>query len=128
MPVDKVVYHTSATAHGGRDGESRLDNGDMAVKLAEQLFAMGYAACFLGAMKHVASKHDDLPKVPSGAAVNATVGIGPMGDVFGLDIELKVTLPGVDHAAGQKLVDAAHKVCPYSNATRNNVPVRLVVA
>jgi Ohr subfamily peroxiredoxin len=143
MPVDKVVYSTSATANGGRDGSSRLDDGSNTVKLAvpkemggpggganpEQLFAMGYAACFLGAMKFAASKHKDGAQVPSDATVNATVGIGPIGDnAFGLDIELKVHLPGVDHAAAEALVERAHQVCPYSNATRNNVPVRLVVA
>lgn len=142
MTVD-VKYSTSATAHGGRDGESRTDDGALAVKLAvpkemggpgggnnpEQLFAAGYAACFLGAMKHVASEDKSLPKVPHDATVQSTVGIGPRSEGgFGLTIALKVTLPGVDHAAGQALVDEAHKVCPYSNATRNNIDVKLTVA
>ena len=142
MSVD-VKYRTSATAHGGRDGESRTDDGALAVKLAvpkemggpgggnnpEQLFATGYAACFLGAMKFVASQNKDGAQVPSGAAVHATVGIGPRSEGgFGLDIELKVELPGVEHAAAEALVEKAHQVCPYSNATRNNVPVRLSVA
>ncbi len=142
MSVD-VKYRTSATAHGGRDGESRTDDGALAVKLAvpkemggpgggnnpEQLFAAGYAACFLGAMKFVASQNKDGTQVPNDAAVQTMVGIGPRSEGgFGLDIELKVTLPGVDHAAAEALVQKAHEVCPYSNATRNNVPVRLSVA
>ena len=142
MSVD-VKYRTSATAHGGRDGESRTDDGALAVKLAvpkemggpgggnnpEQLFAAGYAACFLGAMKFVASQNKDGAQVPSDAAVHAMVGIGPRSEGgFGLDIELKVELPGVEHAAAEALVEKAHQVCPYSNATRNNVPVRLSVA
>ena len=141
MSVD-VKYRTSATAHGGRDGESRTDDGALAVKLAvpkemggpgggnnpEQLFATGYAACFLGAMKFVASQNKDGAQVPSDATVHAAVGIGPRSEGgFGLDIELKVELPGVEHAAAEALVEKAHQVCPYSNATRNNVPVRLSV-
>ena len=142
MSVD-VKYRTSATAHGGRDGESRTDDGALAVKLGvpkemggngqgnnpEQLFAAGYAACFLGAMKFVASQDKGGTQVPNDAAVNAQVGIGPRSEGgFGLDIELKITLPGVDHAKAEELVHKAHEVCPYSNATRNNIPVRLTVA
>ncbi|MBV8911975.1 MAG: organic hydroperoxide resistance protein [Acetobacteraceae bacterium] len=142
MSVD-VKYRTSATAHGGRDGESRTDDGALAVKLAvpkemggpgggnnpEQLFAAGYAACFLGAMKFVASQNKDGPQVPPDAAVQSVVGIGPRSEGgFGLDIELKVTLPGVSHEQAEALVEKAHQVCPYSNATRGNVPVRLSVA
>ena len=141
MSVD-VKYRTSATAHGGRDGESRTDDGALSVKLGvpkemggngggnnpEQLFAAGYAACFLGAMKAVAGGDKSLPRVPNDATVNAQVGIGPRSEGgFGLDIELKITMPGVDHAQAETLVHKAHEVCPYSNATRNNVPVRLVV-
>ena len=142
MSVD-VKYRTSATAHGGRDGESRTDDGALAVKLAvpkemggpgggnnpEQLFAAGYAACFLGAMKFVASQNKDGTQVPNDAAVQSFVGIGPRSEGgFGLDIELKITLPGVPHEKAEALVEKAHQVCPYSNATRNNVPVRLTVA
>lgn len=141
MSVD-VKYRTSATAHGGRDGESRTDDGALAVKLGtpkemggsgegnnpEQLFAAGYAACFLGAMKFVASQSKDGPQVPNDTAVQSFVGIGPRSEGgFGLDIELKVTLPGVSHEQAEALVDKAHQVCPYSNATRNNVPVRITV-
>ena len=92
----------------------------------EQLFAAGYAACFLGAMQHVASQGG--PKVPGDTTVTATVGIGPRSEGgFGLDIGLDVALPGLDRAAAEALVEKAHQVCPYSNATRGNVPVRLRV-
>jgi len=95
----------------------------------EQLFAAGYAACFLGAMKFVASQNKDGAQVPNDATVQSMVGIGPRSEGgFGLEIELKITLPGVPHEQAEALVDKAHQVCPYSNATRNNVPVRLTVA
>ncbi len=141
MSVD-VKYRTSATAHGGRDGESRTDDGALAVKLAvpkemggpgggnnpEQLFAAGYAACFLGAMKFVASQNKDGAQVPNDTTVQSMVGIGPRSEGgFGLDIELKIHLPGLPHEQAEALVDKAHQVCPYSNATRNNIPVRLSV-
>ncbi|HVO03142.1 MAG TPA: organic hydroperoxide resistance protein [Candidatus Cybelea sp.] len=137
----KVLYTTAATATGGRDGEAVTKDGSFKVKLAtpkelggaggtgnnpEQLFASGYAACFIGAMKFVASQGG--PKVPADTKVTATVGIGPRSEGgFGLDVALEVSLPGLDKAEAQKLVDQAHQVCPYSNATRNNVPVRLSV-
>ena len=140
MPVD-VKYTTSATATGGRDGRSKTKDGSLDVQLStpkelgggggagnnpEQLFAAGYAACFLGAMKHVASQGG--PKVPGDTSVTATVGIGPRSEGgFGLDVQLDVSLPGLDRAEAQSLVEKAHQVCPYSNATRNNVPVRLNV-
>lgn len=140
MPVD-VKYRTTATATGGRDGRARTEDGAFEVKLAmpkelggaggqgnnpEQLFAAGYSACFLGAMKAVAGGQK--LRVPPETTVTATVGIGPRTEGgFGLDIDLKVSLPGLERADAQRLVDAAHQVCPYSNATRNNVDVRLGV-
>lgn len=142
MPVD-VKYRTTATANGGRDGSSRVDDGSFEVKLAtpkelgggggpgnnpEQLFAAGYAACFLGAMKFVASQNKDGAKVPPDATVNAEVGIGPRSEGgFGIDVALKISLPGVPREQAEALVEKAHQACPYSNATRNNVPVRLSV-
>jgi len=136
-----VLYKTSAKATGGRDGQAATLDGTLSVKLAtpkelgggggagnnpEQLFAAGYSACFIGAMKFVASQGG--PKVPSNATVAATVGIGPRSEGgFGLDIALDISLPGVSKAEAQALVEKAHQVCPYSNATRNNVPVRLNV-
>ena len=136
-----VLYKTSARATGGRDGESATLDCTLAVKLAtpkelggaggagnnpEQLFAAGYAACFIGAMKFVASQGG--PKVPADTTVTSTVGIGPRSEGgFGLDIELAVSLPGLEKADAEALVEKAHQVCPYSNATRGNVDVRLTV-
>ena len=141
MSVD-VKYTTQATATGGRDGRSTTADGALDVKLTtpkelggaggdgnnpEQLFAAGYAACFLGAMKAVASK-GGTAKVPNDATVKASVGIGPRSEGgFGLDIQLDVSLPGVPREQAQDLVEKAHHVCPYSNATRTTVPVRLNV-
>ncbi len=141
MPVD-VVYTTQATATGGRDGRARTTDGSFEVSLSvpkemgggggagnnpEQLFAAGYAACFLGAVKFVASQ--DKIKVPDDATVTADVGIGPRSEGgFGLDVGLKVALPGMERALAEALVQKAHQVCPYSNATRNNVPVRVALA
>jgi Ohr subfamily peroxiredoxin len=94
----------------------------------EQLFAAGYAACFLSAMKAAVAQDKALPRVPSDAAVTSTVGIGPRPEGgFGLTVALSVSLPGVDHDLGEKLVAAAHQICPYSNATRNNIDVGLTV-
>ncbi len=136
-----VLYRTSSRATGGRDGRSGTVDGTFDVTLAtpkelggaggagvnpEQLFATGYAACFLGAMKFVASKGG--PKVPADTTVTATVGIGPRSEGgFGLEIALEVSLPGVERAAAEALVAEAHQVCPYSNATRNNIDVQLSV-
>ena len=136
-----VLYKTKARATGGRDGQSATLDGTLAVKLTtpkelggpggagnnpEQLFAAGYAACFIGAMKFVASQGG--PKVPADTSVTSTVGIGPRSEGgFGLDIALEVSLPGVPRADAEALVAKAHEVCPYSNATRNNVDVRLTV-
>jgi Ohr subfamily peroxiredoxin len=136
-----VLYKTSAKATGGRDGTAKTLDGALDVKLTtpkelgggggagnnpEQLFAAGYAACFIGAMKFVASQGG--PKVPADATVTSTVGIGPRSEGgFGLDVELAVSLPGVAKADAEALVAKAHQVCPYSNATRGNVDVRLTV-
>lgn len=144
MAVDKVLYTAHATAHGGRDGESHTDDHSVAITMGvpkemggsgkgnnpEQLFAVGYAACFLGAMKFVASQNKDGAKVPDDATVESSVGIGPRtGGGFGLVVELKITLPGVPREQAEALAEKAHnEVCPYSHATRNNVDVTLTVA
>lgn len=136
-----VLYRTAARATGGRDGRAATLDGSLEVALStpkelggagaagnnpEQLFAAGYAACFIGAMRFVSSQGG--PKVPADAAVTASVGIGPRAaGGFGLDIELAVELPGLDRADAEALVARAHEVCPYSNATRGNVDVRLIV-
>lgn len=141
MPVN-VLYSTSARATGGRDGSSKTIDGAVDVKLTspkelggaggdgvnpEQLFAAGYAACFIGAMKFVASQGGGV-KVPADTSVTSTVGIGPRSEGgFGLEIALAVSLPGIDRAAAEDLVAKAHQVCPYSNATRNNIDVKLSV-
>jgi Ohr subfamily peroxiredoxin len=137
-----VLYRTTATATGGRDGHAATADGALDVKLStpkelggagaagnnpEQLFAAGYAACFIGAMKFVGAQTG--VKVPADTAVTATVGIGPRAEGgFGLEVSLAVTVPGLDHAAAEELVEKAHQVCPYSNATRNNIDVKLTVA
>ncbi|ACA18604.1 OsmC family protein [Methylobacterium sp. 4-46] len=140
MSVD-VKYTTQATATGGRDGRAKTADGSLDVKLTtpkelgggggegnnpEQLFAAGYSACFLGAIKFVAGQ--EKIKVPADATVTATVGIGPRSEGgFGITANLKVALPGLDRATAQGLVEKAHQVCPYSNATRGNVDVGLDV-
>lgn len=140
MPVD-VLYRTTAFATGGRDGQAATLDGSFKVKMSppkelgggtgdgnnpEQLFAAGYSACFLGAMKFVAAKGG--PEIPDDAKVTATVGIGPRSEGgFGLEVALKISLPGVEHKAAEELVAKAHQVCPYSNATRNNIDVKLTV-
>jgi Ohr subfamily peroxiredoxin len=136
-----VLYRTSATATGGRDGKARSDDGRFEVQLAtpkelggaggagtnpEQLFAAGYSACFIGALK-VAGQQLKL-KVPAETSITATVGIGPRtAGGFGISADLQISLPGIGRDDAQRLVDAAHQICPYSNATRNNVDVGLTI-
>ena len=136
-----VIYKTSATATGGRDGSAKSDDGSVDVTLVvpkemggpggtganpEKLFAAGYAACFLGAMKAVSGKVG--VKVPADTTVTAQVGFGPRAEGgFGITADLTATMPGVDKADAEKLMHAAHEVCPYSNATRNNLDVGLSV-
>jgi osmotically inducible protein OsmC len=137
--LDKRLYTAHATATGGgRDGHVRTDDGRIDLDLAlppglggngqganpEQLFASGYAACFSSALQHVAR----VQKLKTGpVTVQANVSIGPVGGVFGLDVELVVTVPELAKEQAEALVRAAHEVCPYSNATRGNIPVALRV-
>ncbi|WP_288934854.1 organic hydroperoxide resistance protein [uncultured Sphingomonas sp.] len=137
-----VLYSTSATATGGRDGHARSEDGRVDVQLStpkelggaggegtnpEQLFAAGYSACFIGALK-VAGQQLKV-KVPNDVKVTAKVGIGPKAEGgFGITADLTVDLPGVDREQAQQLVEAAHQICPYSNATRGNVDVGLTLA
>ncbi len=140
MVLEKVLYTAHATSSGGREGSSKSDDGVLDVKLTtpkglggngatgtnpEQLFAAGYSACFLGAMKHVASMQKIV--LPADTTVAADVGIGPIPQGFNVQVALHVTVPGMDKAAAKKLVDDAHQVCPYSNATRGNIDVTLAV-
>lgn len=135
------LYIAKATSTGGRDGRAVSSDNVLQVKLStpkelggaggdgtnpEQLFAAGYSACFIGALKFVAGQKKQA--IPADASITAEVGIGQIEGGFGLDIDLRISLPGLDQAAAQALVDAAHQVCPYSNATRNNVDVRLHVS
>jgi osmotically inducible protein OsmC len=140
MSVD-VKYRTSAFAIGGRDGQASSQDGSFSLKLStpkelggaggdganpEQLFAAGYSACFIGALK-VAGQQLKL-KVPNDTKVTATVGIGPRSEGgFGITADLKIELPGVERADAEKLVETAHQICPYSNATRGNLDVGLTV-
>ncbi|QVM98164.1 organic hydroperoxide resistance protein [Pseudomonas sp. SORT22] len=134
------LYIAQATSTGGRDGKSSSSDGKLEVQLStpkelggaggdgtnpEQLFAAGYSACFIGALKFVAGQQKKA--LPADSSITAKVGIGQIPGGFGLDIDLNINLPGLDQAEAQALVDAAHQVCPYSNATRGNVDVRLHV-
>ncbi len=138
MSVD-AKYKTAATASGGgRDGKAALADGTMALQLnvpkelggpggdganPEKLFALGYSACFLGAMR-VASSQTKI-KVPEGSTVTATVGIGPRSEGgFGITAELDVYLPGLAAAEALKLVQTTHGICPYSNAIKASVDVK----
>ena len=138
--IEKVLYKANATATGGRDGTAVSSDGLLNVKLAppkelggmggatnpEQLCAAGYGACFMGAMKHVAGMKKIT--IPADTNVNATVGIGQIPAGFGVEAQLVVSLPGMDRAVAQDLIDTAHQVCPYSNATRGNIEVSVTLA
>ena len=135
--LDKVLYTARTHTTGGRDGASRSDDGRLDVKHTppgapgngtnpEQLFAAGYSACFIGAIKAVAGKMK--LAVPADVAVDAEVDLGPVGQAYGIAARLTVHLPGMDREQAQALVDAAHQVCPYSNATRGNIDVTLTLA
>jgi len=138
--LETVLYTAQATSTGGRDGASKSNDGRLEVSLStpkelggaggagtnpEQLFAAGYSACFIGAMKFVAMKEQIT--LPQDLAITASVGIGPIPQGFGIKANLQVRLPGMDKSAAQGLVEKAHQVCPYSNATRGNIEVTLEV-
>ena len=134
--LDKVLYTAHAHTVGGRDGASRTDDGRLDIKLTppgqpgngtnpEQLFAAGYAACFMGAMKAVSAKLK--VAVPADAAIDSEVDLGPNSHGYGIAVRMKISLPGLDAEAAKQLVAAAHEVCPYSNATRGNIPVELTL-
>jgi Ohr subfamily peroxiredoxin len=140
MSIKQVLYRANAKATGGREGRAVSSDGVLDVKLTtpkelggngafgtnpEQLFAAGYSACFIGALKFVGGR--DKIAVPADTSINATVGIGQIEGGFGIEVELKISLPGLDRATAEKLVNAAHLVCPYSNATRGNIDVTLTI-
>jgi len=136
--LDKVLYTARVhTTGGGRDGgRSTSDDGHLDVTHTrpgagggtnpEQLFAAGYSACFIGAMKAVAAKQQIA--LPQDMSVDAEVDLGPVGQAFGVAVRMAIHLPGMERAAAQAMIDAAHQVCPYSNATRGNIPVELRLA
>lgn len=138
-----VLYTAQATATGGRTGSAKSSDGHLDVALdtvkelggaggagtnPEQLFAAGYAACFLGALKFVAGK--EKVAIPTDTTITANVGIGPRADGggFELTLALDVHIPGLDKAVAQDLAEKAHVVCPYSHLTRTDTPVALSVA
>jgi osmotically inducible protein OsmC len=137
--LDKVLYTAEAHTTGGRDGAGKTSDGALDVKLSppgsgkpgtnpEQMFAIGYSACFIGAMRAVAPKINI--KVPEDVAIDANVSLGPTdgGAAYGIAVKLTISLPGLDDAQKKLLVETAHQVCPYSNATRGNIDVDLVIA
>ncbi len=142
MTVD-VKYNTEATATGGgRNGLAKLASGMLTVTMAspkelggsgaghnpEELFALGYAACYLGAMRFAAGS-EKLGTVPDDATVTAEVGIGPRSEGgFGIRVKLTVALPGVERAVAEKIVERGHFICPYSHATQGNIAVETVLA
>lgn len=140
MSLNKVLYTAYAKATGGREGRAISSDGVLDISLAtpkemggaggvgtnpEQLFAAGYSACFLGAIKAVSGR--EKVAVPADAEINGVVGFGTLEVGYGIEVELKISLPGVDRADAERLVHAAHQVCPYSNATRGNVDVTLTI-
>lgn len=141
MSIEKILYTATATATGGREGQAASSDNALDVKLStprelggaggdgtnpEQLFAVGYSACFLGALKFVAGKQKVV--LPADTRVTGRVGIGPIPTGFGIEAELTIAAPGLPREQLQALVDQAHIVCPYSNATRGNIDVSLVLS
>ena len=143
MAIDKALYTAQSTSTGGRTGSTKSSDGRVSLTLStpkelggdggagtnpEQLFASGYSACFIGAMKAVAAKQKIA--LPAEVSITADVSIGLMTGkpgAFGIAVAMAVSIPGMDKAAAQALVTAAHEVCPYSNATRGNIDVSLTV-
>jgi len=141
MSIEKVLYTAQATATGGREGRAVSSDNVLDVQLStprelggaggpgtnpEQLFAAGYSACFLGALKFVAGQAK--VALPAETTVTGRVGIGQIPTGFGIEAELTISVPGVDRAQVEELVQKAHVVCPYSNATQGNIDVKLIVA
>jgi Ohr subfamily peroxiredoxin len=140
MSIEKVLYTAHAHVTGGRDGRAVSSDNALDAKLTtprelggaggdgtnpEQLFAAGYSACFMGALKFVAGR--EKIALPADAAIDGSVGIGQIPTGFGIEVELKISLPGLPREQAQALVEKAHVVCPYSNATRGNIDVTLTL-
>ncbi len=144
MAIEKALYTATATATGGRAGTAQSSDGALKAELStpkelggaggagtnpEQLFAAGYSACFIGAMKAVSARQKIT--LPAEVSITSDVAIGPMvgkAGAFGIAVDMKISVPGMDRAALEALVATAHEVCPYSNATRGNIDVTLTVA
>jgi Ohr subfamily peroxiredoxin len=143
MAIDKALYTAHASSTGGRVGTTESSDGVIKLSLTtprelggaggngtnpEQLFASGYSACFIGAMKAVAARQKIA--LPADVTIKADVSIGPMTGkegAFGIAVAMAISVPGMDKAAAEALVATAHEVCPYSNATRGNIEVALTV-
>jgi osmotically inducible protein OsmC len=140
MKVEKVLYRAHAHVTGGRDGRATVPESNLDLKLTtpkelggaggdgtnpEQLFAAGYSACFIGALRAVSAR--EKIALPKDVAIDGKVGIGQIPNGFGIEVELIISLPGMDREQAQALIDKAHIVCPYSNATRNNIDVKLTL-
>ena len=143
MSIKTVIYTARAKAMGGRVGTARSDDGQIDLKLdrpvemggkgdgtnPEQLFATGYAACFIGALRVVAGKRHI--RIPEDVAIDSAVSFGPLqgeAEGFGIAVAMTIHLPGIERATAEELVQRAHQICPYSNATRGNIDVILTVA
>ena len=144
MAIEKALYTAHAKSTGGRTGTTESSDGAIKLSLVtpkelggaggagtnpEQLFAAGYSACFIGAMKAVAAR--EKIALSADVSIQASVSIGPMvgkAGAFGIAVAMVVSVPGMERAAAEKLVVTAHEVCPYSNATRGNIDVALSLA
>jgi Ohr subfamily peroxiredoxin len=138
MKLEKVLYRATSKATGGRDGSVVTTDGALNVKLStpkelggaggsgtnpEQLFAAGYSACFIGALKLVAGQQK--VQLSEELSITGSVSIGPISTGFGIDVELQISIPGVERSVAEGLIEKAHQVCPYSNATRGNINIIL---
>jgi lipoyl-dependent peroxiredoxin len=143
MAIDRAIYTAHARATGGRVGTAKSDDGQIDLKLdrpvemggkgngtnPEQLFAAGYAACFIGALRVVAGKRH--LRVPEDVAIDSEVSLGPLAggvEGYGIAVNMTIHLPGIEKATAEELVHTAHQICPYSNATRGNIDVLLTVS
>jgi osmotically inducible protein OsmC len=143
MAIEKVIYTARAKSMGGRVGTAKSDDGQIDLKLdrpvemggkgdgtnPEQLFAVGYAACFIGALRVVAGKRH--MRIPEEVSIDSAVSFGLLAggvEGFGIAVAMTIHLPGIERATAEELVHHAHQVCPYSNATRGNIDVQLTLA
>lgn len=138
MKIEKVLYRAKAEAKGGREGSAVSSDGALKAQLStpkelggaggsgtnpEQLFAAGYSACFIGALKFVAGQ--EKVRLPEDLSIKGDVGIGQIPTGFGIEVELQISMPGIERRIAESLIEKAHVVCPYSNATRGNINVSL---